>query len=230
MIRKFLMLGCLLLLSCRQQQGGDINAAAHPVIVDTFMSKRLEADIRDYRKRKDDEFKTSQDSPIAPEIRPAFTGLAYYPIDWKYRFEGPVNRYENPQRIIIIATDGEKRDALKYGYIRLDMDDREVRLEVYKLLEAGLEKMLFIPFTDINAGKETYPAGRYIDLEEKPNGRYVIDFNRAYNPSCAYGGNYSCPVTPQENHLKIAIPAGEKILPLAAALDAARNPRKATSS
>lgn len=221
MIRRFCLLACLLLLSCRRESG-DINAAARPVHVDTFMAKRMEAEIMDYRKRKDDEFKTSQDSPVAPEIRPAFTGLSYYPIDWRYRFEGPVNRYENPQRIIIIATDGEKRDALKYGYIRFFVDGREHRLEVYKLLEAGLEKMLFIPFTDINAGKETYSAGRYIDLEEKPDGRYVIDFNRAYSPSCAYGGNYSCPVTPKENHLKIAIPAGEKILPLAAALEASR--------
>lgn len=222
--RCFFLLACLFLISCRQQESGDINAMAHPVHVDTFMGKRMEAEIMDYRKRKDDEFKTSPDSPIAPEIRPAFTGLAYYPIDWKYRFEGPVNRYENPEKIIIIATDGEKRDALRYGYIRFFLDGQPQRLEVYKLLEAGLEKMLFIPFTDINAGKETYPAGRYIDLDEKADGRYVIDFNRAYSPSCAYGGNYSCPVTPKENHLKIAIPAGEKILPLAAALEASKKP------
>lgn len=224
MIQRFCLLVCLLFLTCRQQDEGDINAAAHPVHVDTFMAKRMESEIMDLRKRKDSEFRTSPDSPIPLVIKPAFTGLEYYPIDWRYRYEGPVNRYKNPQKIIIIATDGEKRDALKYGYVRFELDDKEIQLQVYKLLEAGLEKMLFIPFTDLNAGKETYPAGRYIDLEEKPDGRYLIDFNKAYNPSCAYGGDYSCPVTPKENHLNVAIRAGEKILPLAKALNASRPP------
>lgn len=220
----FLALFAFFAVNCRQQLQGDINAAAHQVHVDTFMANRLTSEINDLRKHKDEQFRTSPDSPIPMEIKPAFSGLAYYPLDWKYRFEGPVNRYENPPRIIIIATDGEKRDAVRYGYIRFSLDGSEIRLQVYKLQESGMENILFIPFTDVNAGKETYPAGRYIDLEEKPDGRYVIDFNKAYNPFCAYGGDYSCPVTPKENHLKVAIPAGEKILPLAAVLDAKRQP------
>lgn len=227
MHRKLCLLAFLLLICCRQQKE-DISAVAHPVHVDTFMARRMEAEIMDYRKRKDDEMKISADSPVPPEIRPAFTGLEYYPIDWQYRFEGPVNRYEKQERIIIIATDGEKRDAVKYGYIRFFLNGKELQLQVYKLLESGMEKLLFIPFTDINAGKETYPAGRYIDLEEKADGKYIIDFNRAYSPSCAYGGDYSCPVTPKENHLTVAIPAGEKILPLAAALDASSHKKPQT--
>jgi hypothetical protein len=192
----------------------DVNQTAHPVYVDAFMSKRLESEILDYRKRKDDMFKTSADSPLPPEIKMVFQGLEYYPIDWLYRFEGPVTRYPDPPKFTMISTDGEKRQAIKFGYIRLEINGKEYPLQVYRLLDSEEKDMLFVPFVDANTGKETYEAGRYLDLEERPNGLYVVDFNRAYNPSCAYGGNYSCPVTPQENRIPVPILAGEKILPL----------------
>ncbi|HEY7159659.1 MAG TPA: DUF1684 domain-containing protein, partial [Acidobacteriota bacterium] len=92
---------------------------------------------------------------------------------------------------------------------------KEFKLEVYRLLDIDEKNMLFVPFIDSNVGKETYPAGRYIDLVEKDDGLYVIDFNMAYNPSCAYGGKFPCPVTPEENRITVPVPAGEKILPLA---------------
>src|SRR5262249_31310040 len=98
MKRLFVLVLLIGMLACKQQQQGDINAAARPVMVDTFMAKRLETQINDLRKEKDTQFRTSPESPIPLEIRPAFTGLEYYPIDWRYRFEGPVNRYENPPR------------------------------------------------------------------------------------------------------------------------------------
>src|SRR5262245_59123522 len=90
----------------RDQQ--DINAAAHPVHVDTFMSKRMENELLTFRQRKDEQFKAASDSPIPAELRPAFRKLEYYPINWKYRFEGPVNRYPNPEKFTMIATNGEK--------------------------------------------------------------------------------------------------------------------------
>jgi uncharacterized protein (DUF1684 family) len=195
---------------------------AHPVHMDQFMSKKFETEILKHRNDKDEYFKTDKDSPLPPELRPVFSGLQYYPIDWKYRFEGPVNRYPNPQKFRMIETSGEWRDALKYGYIQFYLDDKRFRLQVYRLLDLEEKNLLFIPFVDSEAGKETYPAGRYIDLVEKDNGVYVIDFNNAYNPSCAYGGNYACPVTPGENRLPIAIPAGEKVLPLAERLEKAK--------
>ncbi len=198
------------------QSAADINTVAHSVHIDAFMAKKMEADVLDIRKRKDESFKTSPDSPVPPEIRIMFQGLEYYPINWKYRFEGPVNRYPNPQPIKITTTSGEKRDAVKYGYILFNLDGKQFKLQVYRLLDLEQKNFLFVPFVDSNVGKETYPAGRYIDLLEKADGVYVIDFNNAYNPSCSYGGNFPCPVTPPENHLPIPIPAGEKNLPLAA--------------
>jgi uncharacterized protein (DUF1684 family) len=152
---------------------------------------------------------------LPAELKVIFTGLEYYPINWNYRFEGPVQRYPNPAKIRMITTSGETRDAIKYGYIRFVLKGKEFKLEVYRLLDLDEKNLLFVPFIDANVGKETYPAGRYIDLIEKDNGLYVIDFNMAYNPSCAYGGSFPCPVTPEENRITVAVPAGEKILPLA---------------
>ncbi len=183
-------------------------------MMDPFQGKQIEAQITQARQEKDEMLKTSPESPVPPHIRIIFHGLEYYPIDWRYRYEGPVNRYPQQQKVQLVETDGKKRDAVRYGYIVFPVNDQDVKLQVYKLQDVD-QKNLFIPFIDANAGKETYPAGRYIDLVEKASGVYVIDFNTAYNPYCAYGGDYICPVTPQENKLTVAIPAGEKILRLA---------------
>lgn len=203
------------------QPSVDRNEIAHPVHVDSFMGKRMEAEILDYRRRRDQDFKQGTDSPLPAELKVIFTGLEYYPINWNYRFEGPVQRYPNPEKIRMITTSGETRDAIKYGYIRFVLKGKEFKLEVYRLLDLDEKNLLFVPFIDANVGKETYPAGRYIDLIEKDDGLYVIDFNMAYNPSCAYGGSFPCPVTPEENRITVAVPAGEKILPLAKKIEKA---------
>jgi uncharacterized protein len=217
LIRTLLLLFAFSVFACKPEQ--DINATAHSVHVDAFMKQKLDSELFGIRKQKDEYFRTSPDSPLPAQLKKLFTGLEYYSPDWKYRFEGPVIRYPNPTKFQMITTSGVWRDALKYGYITFQLNGKNFKLEVYRLLDLAEKELLFVPFIDANVGKETYPAGRYIDLQEKPDGRYVIDFNTAYNPSCAYGGDFPCPVTPKENRLPIAIPAGEKILPLAAALE-----------
>ena len=214
---KILFLVTLLLAACKPKQ--DISVLAHPVHVDSFMKNKLEVELLDHRNRKDEYFKTDQESPLPPQLKAVFSGLEYYPPDWKYRFDGPVIQYPNPVKFQIVTTSGVWRDAIRFGYIRFVLDGKEFRLVVYRLLDMEEKNLLFVPFVDANVGKETYPAGRYIDLAEKPDGNYVIDFNTAYNPSCAYGGEFPCPVTPKENHLPIAIRAGEKNLSIASALE-----------
>src|SRR5688500_10002890 len=71
-------------------------------------------------------------------------------------------------------------------------------------------RQLFVPFADTTSGTDTYPAGRYLDLEPTATGIYTIDFNKAYNPFCAYNNSYECPLPPPSNRLKVAITAGEK--------------------
>jgi uncharacterized protein (DUF1684 family) len=223
MIRK--LLACLLILTpllCCQQKP-DIYTIAHPVHADSFMAGKLQSELLEIRKSKDANFKTAADSPIPAILRSEFTGLDYYPIDLRYRFEGPVIRYPEPKKLRMITTSGEPREAIQYGYIRFVLEGQEFRLQVYRLLDLEEKNLLFVPFVDANAPKETYPAGRYIDLVEKRDGLYVIDFNTSYNPSCAYGGSYPCPVTPKENRLSIPIPAGEKNLRIAATIEQTRN-------
>lgn len=215
MIRRFISISVAVAFAYACQSPPDISSVAHPVHADTFMAKKMETELLQIREKRNEYFKTDAESPLPAALRPAFSGLEYYPINLKYRFEGPVTRYPNPQKFKMITTSGDTREAVKYGYVRFLLEGKEFQLQVYRLLDLEQKDLLFIPFVDSSAGKETYPAGRYIDLLESKNGLYVIDFNAAYNPSCSYGGSYPCPVTPSENKLAMSIPAGEKNLQLA---------------
>ncbi len=163
------------------------------------------------RAAKDAAFK-SENSPLRPEDRPGFHGLAYFPVNPKLRFSVRLQRYPAPTRVRLGTNTGEIRSALRYGYFDFKVEGQDCRLHAYRLEDAPESggSMLFIPFRDSTSGKESYGAGRYVDLKENTSGVYDLDFNRAYNPSCAYNSEFSCPVPPSENTLKVPIRAGEK--------------------
>jgi uncharacterized protein (DUF1684 family) len=164
------------------------------------------------RLTKDDAFKSGQDSPIPKSERAGFQGLSYYPINPELRYRIKLNRYASPEKIRLGTNTGEIRSGLRYGYFDFQVEGRTCRLNAYKLEDApDLGASLFIPFRDATSGKETYGAGRYIDLRENTSGIYDLDFNRAYNPFCAYNSDFSCPLPPAENTLEVPIRAGEKI-------------------
>ncbi|NOX37473.1 MAG: DUF1684 domain-containing protein [Calditrichaeota bacterium] len=168
--------------------------------------------IREWRQQKDRFFKESENSPLLPEDRQKFQGLDYFPIDLAYRFEGPIIRYPSLEIDTIIATGGDVRPALRYGYFEFQFNGKRYRLQIYKFFSSDPEatRHLFLGFTDETNGRETYGGGRYIDLEENPENHYVVDFNLAYNPYCAYNPAYSCALPPAENHLPFPVRAGEK--------------------
>ncbi len=165
------------------------------------------------RRERDLAFKSSPESPIPAEDRARFQGLNYYPVEPALRFRVRLNRYPVPERIRMATNTGEVRDGLRYGYFEFTVDGRTCRLQAYRLDDSGNSgpPSLFVPFRDATTGKETYAAGRYLDLPENASGIYDLDFNRAYNPSCAYAGGFSCPVPPDENRLQVPIRAGEKV-------------------
>ena len=167
-------------------------------------------EIRAFRLDKDRLFRESSDSPLLPEDRPRFSGLEYWEPDSRYYFVGPLHPYVERVRFEIVSTAGTRRPCEKIGWIAFPLDGQERRLEVYRLLDG--EDGPFLPFLDATSGKETYPAGRYIDLRGPEGGPYVLDFNTAYNPSCAYGApeRFACPVTPAENRLAVRVEAGER--------------------
>ena len=163
------------------------------------------------RKEKDKFFAKHWQSPIPPEDRKKFKGLRYYPINPSLRFELDLHEHEEKEVIEMADTKGFNRYFLRWGEFRFTVKNEECKLQAYK--SDPHEKGFFVPFRDATNGKETYGAGRYIDLDVRDrtkDGRWILDFNRAYNPWCAYSENYACPFVPPENWLKVPIEAGEK--------------------
>jgi hypothetical protein len=172
-------------------------------------------DLRILRTSRDASFANDPDSPVPEGKRAGFRGLAYFAPDPSWRYAGFIERYKVPERFTIVTTAGKERPCERYGRVRFRRDGRELTLQVYRLLdlpERDGGEGLFLPFKDGTTGKQTYAAGRYIDLEGEGDGPFTLDFNRAYAPSCAYGDpqRFQCPVTPPENTLPIRVEAGER--------------------
>jgi len=165
------------------------------------------------RQEKDKVFKHGPGSPLPEEEKARFQGLAYYQVNPAYRFKVTLHRYPDPEIVRFATNTEERRQFLRYGYFEFEIQGQKCRLQVYRATDEGEEAMLFIPFRDATSGKETYGGGRYLDLKENTSGAYELDFNEAYNPYCAYGKNYSCPLPPRDNTLPVPVLAGEKNYP-----------------
>ncbi|MCD6496828.1 MAG: DUF1684 domain-containing protein [Deltaproteobacteria bacterium] len=177
---------------------------------------RWRSELEEFRREKDGFLRRSPSSPIPREHGSRFKGLAYYPADIRYYFEVELHRFGRPESIEIQDTGGNLRKFLIWGEFRFEVDGRDCVLHAYK--SSPRESNFFVPFRDTTSGKETYGAGRYMDLYEerdRTNWGWVLDFNLAYNPYCAYSPHYVCPFVPPENWLDVAIRAGEKSYPLA---------------
>ena len=174
------------------------------------------ADMERARERKDAFFAQHSQSPIPPQDRPRFKGLEYYPPDPSYRFELEIHEHPEKQAVRMAYTKGNEQDFLRWGEFRFKMGGKEQALQAYR---SNLqEEMLFVPFRDATSGKKTYGAGRYLDLEPERDrtleGKWILDFNQAYNPWCVYSEAYTCPFVPMGNWLEVPIQAGEKSYPL----------------
>jgi uncharacterized protein (DUF1684 family) len=140
-----------------------------------------------------------------------YKGIEYFPIDLRYRYVLPLTLHAAPDTVIIQSTRGNARRAVRVGWFDFKVGRKRCRLEATRLLEPGVgEKDLGIFFRDATTGKESYGVGRYVDVEPLADGRFVLDFNLAYSPACAYSEHYNCPIPPRANALKVAIRAGEK--------------------
>lgn len=143
--------------------------------------------------------------------------VRFYPVDEAYRVTASFTPSSSIQWLTF-KTSGTKNKVFKlYGTLSFVLKGKACNLNVYQsqdlLANAGYKNYLFLPFTDSTTGKETYSGGRYLDLAttDIQNGNVVLDFNKAYNPYCAYvSGIYNCPIPPRENGLPVAVKAGEK--------------------
>jgi uncharacterized protein (DUF1684 family) len=170
-------------------------------------------EIEHIRAGKDAFFKSSHSSPIPHDARHEFTGLPYFPVDPSLRFEDlALEPYQGgePSAFQIPTSDGQLRPAHRAGTFTFGREGAPRRLTAY-VLDGDQSDSLFVPFLDATSGRETYGAGRYLDLEPEPDDTYSLDFNLAYHPYCVYAEQYSCPLTPAENRLPIRIEAGERL-------------------
>lgn len=168
--------------------------------------------VREQRRHKDEFFADHPQSPIPTAERSDFEGLRYYDPDPDYRVEAELHEHDEPGEIVVETTgDGERRYR-NVGEFRFRLADEDVTLQAYR--SPGDEDRLWVPFRDETSGDGTYPAGRYLDLEDPDDrtegGAWVLDFNEAYSPYCAYSEAYECPLVPMENWLDVAVRAGEK--------------------
>jgi uncharacterized protein (DUF1684 family) len=169
--------------------------------------------VEDERARKDAWFKASPSSPLPHEVRHDFQGLPYFAVDPDLRFEElRLEAYAGaePSSFQIPTSDGQLRPAHRAGTFTFEHEGAARRLTAYTL-DGGGSESLFVPFLDGTSGRETYGAGRYLDLEPEDDGTYALDFNLAYHPYCVYAESFSCPLTPAENRLPIRVEAGERL-------------------
>jgi uncharacterized protein (DUF1684 family) len=161
--------------------------------------------IEQFRKDKDDFFRSDHQSPLTTNQKREFSGLDYFPYNPALRLELALERTAEPEHVILATSTGDEREYEYAGQIRFTVDGQEAVLQVY---EAGFG--FFLPFLDSTAPEQTYGAGRYLEPEEIGPGILLVDFNIAYNPYCAYNERWSCPLPPSANRLKVRIEAGEK--------------------
>ncbi|KAB2881414.1 DUF1684 domain-containing protein [bacterium] len=197
-----LFLGSVFIASCGKLPNHNLS---------TSESKKIEFLTKQNRAEKDNFF-SSADSPLNDTVKVLFRGLNYYAFDSAYVFKLQLNKYEKPRELEMITSKGKIKHYTEYGYFEFDFHGRQ-KLNAYRPKPAieGNDDYLFIPFKDSTNGNETYSAGRYIELTlHGKSDDYILDFNSAYNPWCAYSDNYNCPYPPKENHLLISVYAGEK--------------------
>lgn len=161
-----------------------------------------------------EEYTNPETTILLPEDFTNFTGLEFYPIDLKYRIEAKFIRTPDEKPFLMPTTTDRFPEYVKYGEAHFTLEDKEIVLNLFKSTqpydEPGYEDYLFLPFTDLTSGNGSYGGGRFIDQRIPEGNIIVIDFNKAYNPYCAYNPRYSCPIPPPENDILILIEAGVK--------------------
>jgi uncharacterized protein (DUF1684 family) len=169
------------------------------------------------REAKDEKFRqVGGPSPIRPGELDKFVPLSYFPIDESYAV--PAELEPAPARVAITmpTSTGTMREVERVGTLKFNVKGQPLRLTAF--LEKG-QRELFVPFSDLTSGTETYQAGRYMSLDPTPSGIYIVDFNVAYTPYCYYNAEYECPLPPRENRLTMPIRAGERLRSADATID-----------
>jgi len=170
--------------------------------------------IRKHRYELNVKFADKETTPLTEKDFKEFSTLKFFPIDSTYHITAKFELNENPILFEMPTTTDRKPIYKTYGVASFELKGETYELQIYQnqelILDPEYKNHLFIPFVDKTNGNESYGGGRYLDLEQPEDDTIILDFNRAYNPYCAYSDRYSCPIPPIENHLNVAINAGVK--------------------
>ena len=164
-----------------------------------------------HRAAYDQFMRTSADSPVPVEKRATFPPLSYFPVDPAYRVPAALEPAQGGPAVPMPTSTGQVRQMQRVGTLSFTLKGRPMTLGAFVEANEGDMRRLFVPFGDLTNGTETYPGGRYIDLDRTASGVYDLDFNRAYHPYCFFNSSYDCPYPPAENRLKVPIRAGERL-------------------
>jgi len=170
--------------------------------------------ILEFQQHLTQEYKDPDKSPLSNTDLKNFAGHTFFPIDETFKIKAKFQRILNAVPFQMKTTTSRQPTYEVYGIATFVIHKQEYQLNIYQShslrTKEKFKKRLFLPFTDATNGISSYTGGRYIDLEIPEGDIIVIDFNKAYNPYCAYSSAYSCPIPPKENDLPIAINAGIK--------------------
>ena len=163
------------------------------------------------RASKDENFKNAPDSPVPADKKATLIPLAYFPIDELYAVPASLVPFETRTRIQVPTSTGKTRNIERIGTLKFTLKGQQLKLTAFLEVDEPKADRLFVPFSDLTSGAETYAAGRYMELDPTPTGIYVVDFNIAFHPYCYYSPEYDCPYPPAENRLAVPIRAGERL-------------------
>ena len=162
------------------------------------------------RAAKDEAFRRQTGQPITPDKVDVFLPLKYFPPDPDFEVPASFTPAAARTPVRIPTSTGKMRDMEVVGTLQFTLKGQVLSLQAF--VEAGeAPARLFVPFTDLTTGTETYAAGRYLEIDRSATGVYVVDFNRAFHPYCYYNPDYDCPFPPASNRLPLHVRAGEKM-------------------
>ena len=166
--------------------------------------------IASWRAEKD-RFMRSPESPVVDAQRATFAGLPYFPTNEEYRVPAALRPGKVEDILEMPTSTGQRRHMRRIGALEFTLKGESLKLTAFADASDTELRRLFVPFFDRTNGTETYPGGRYLDLDRTATGIYDLDFNRAYHPFCLFNATYDCPVPPRENRLPVPVRAGEKL-------------------
>lgn len=208
-MKQLLLILLLLSLGCKEKRYHDLE----PSNIAEPGSGAIE-DIMQFQQKMNREFKDPETSPLADRYRKDFTTLDFFEPDTTYRIMAKFTRTPEALPFMMPTSTGMETEEVVFGIITFSLQGRSHKLEVYQNQELVKQEKykdyLFLPFADLTNGEETYGGGRYLDLTIPAGNTILLDFNKAYNPYCAYNPKYSCPLVPKQNRLDIPIIAGVK--------------------